>query len=82
MRVQINHTTLELVEGDITELDTDTIVNAANERLAHGGAAGVISRNFQYPQTGSAFAKTPPASRRRFIVIQELGTVKSTRRAL
>lgn len=45
MRRQINQTVLELVEGDITELETDAIVNAANERLAHGGGvAGVISR--------------------------------------
>jgi O-acetyl-ADP-ribose deacetylase (regulator of RNase III) len=34
-----------LAEGDITQLDTDAIVNAANGRLAHGGGvAAVIAR--------------------------------------
>jgi O-acetyl-ADP-ribose deacetylase (regulator of RNase III) len=36
---------LELVEGDITEMDTDAIVNPANSRLIlGGGVAGAIRR--------------------------------------
>ena len=43
--IQMNNTTLELVEGDITELDVEAIVNPANEKLLlGGGVAGVIKR--------------------------------------
>ena len=43
MQIQINDKTLELAEGDITELDTDAIVNAANSSLILGaGVAGAI----------------------------------------
>ncbi len=43
MEIQINHTTLELAEGDITTLQVDAIVNAANEYLQLGsGVAGAI----------------------------------------
>jgi len=41
----INASTIELVEGDITEMDTDAIVNAANAALQLGaGVAGAINR--------------------------------------
>ena len=43
MKIQINNKTLELAEGDITELHTDAIVNAANASLILGaGVAGAI----------------------------------------
>lgn len=37
MKLQINSSTLELLEGDITNQDTEAIANAANSRLAGGG---------------------------------------------
>ena len=43
LSIQLEGTQLELVEGDITELDADAIVNAANEELQLGsGVAGAI----------------------------------------
>jgi len=45
MKIEIKGKTLELCEGDLTEQDTDAIVNAANSRLMHGGGvAGAIVR--------------------------------------
>lgn len=45
METKINNTFLEIVEGDITEMSTEAIVNAANSYLKHGGGvAGAIVR--------------------------------------
>jgi O-acetyl-ADP-ribose deacetylase (regulator of RNase III) len=43
LKVKINNRLLELVSGDITELSTDAIINAANGALKlGGGVAGAI----------------------------------------
>lgn len=45
MRAVLNGITVELILGDITEQDTDAIVNAANSQLILGaGVAGAIRR--------------------------------------
>ena len=45
MKKKVKHSTIELVQGDITELETNAIVNAANSALQlGGGVAGAIAR--------------------------------------
>ena len=45
MIAELQNTVLEVVEGDITEMETDAIVNAANTQLVlGGGVAGAIRR--------------------------------------
>ena len=45
MKIDIGNSTLELVEADITEMQTDCIVNAANANLIlGGGGAGAIRK--------------------------------------
>ncbi len=44
-----NGVTVELIKGDITEVEADAIVNAANQYLEHGGGvAGAIVRKGGY----------------------------------
>ncbi|MGW8256502.1 MAG: O-acetyl-ADP-ribose deacetylase, partial [Thermoguttaceae bacterium] len=68
LRVEINKSVLELLQGDVTTQEVDAVVNAANSRLAGGGGVdGAIHRRGgpsimaetkeRYPQgcpTGSA----------------------------
>ena len=45
MEMRINKSVIELIQGDITELETDAIVNAANGQLVlGGGVAGAIRK--------------------------------------
>ena len=45
MEIKIGNSTLKLIEGDITEMQTDAIVNAANAQLIlGGGVAGAIRK--------------------------------------
>ena len=45
MQLKIKNSEIHLMQGDITEMDTDAIVNPANEQLVlGGGVAGAIRR--------------------------------------
>lgn len=46
MKIRIGSAAIELVQGDITTLAVDAIVNAANKQLQHGGgvAAAIVRR--------------------------------------
>lgn len=53
--MKIDNTEIEVIKGDITLLDTDAIVNPANNYLIHGGglAAAIVRRGGQIIQQES-----------------------------
>ncbi|MGB9798463.1 MAG: macro domain-containing protein [bacterium] len=59
---KLNGIIIELIQGDITEVDCDAIVNAANNRLfMGGGVAGAIKRKGGTEIEKEAMAKGPIA---------------------
>ena len=63
MKIRINHSDLELIQGDITESETDAVVNPANSELILGdGVAGAIRKKggapFRMNATGSEIARS------------------------
>ena len=58
MKVNIGDHVLELLDGDITELDTDAIVNAANAQLVLGGGVAGAIRKKGGPQIQAECDKT------------------------
>jgi O-acetyl-ADP-ribose deacetylase (regulator of RNase III) len=55
MAHKINNTEIEIIKGDITQLDADAIVNPANNYLIHGGglAAAIVHAGGQIIQQES-----------------------------
>jgi O-acetyl-ADP-ribose deacetylase (regulator of RNase III) len=94
MKVQINSTEVELVQGDIVLQQVDALVNAANTRLAGGGGVdGAIHRaggpaimqesRRRYPEgcpTGDAVVTGAGQLQARY-VIHAVGPVYSTGKA-
>ncbi len=49
MKVNIQNKLVQLIEGDITEMQTDAIVNAANTQLILGGVTEHVMTSAEIP---------------------------------
>lgn len=79
---KINDKIIRIIVGDITERETDAIVNAANNYLKHeGGVAGAILRKggqiiqeesdkIGFVPTGSAAITTAGALKSKYVFMQ------------
>jgi len=84
--VRSGHTTIILVQGDITAEKSDAIVNAANSHLAHGGGVAaaiarkageeliIASRQAPHVPTGQVYT-TPAGNLHATYVIHAVGPV-------
>ncbi len=60
MKINIGHTALEIIQGDIADQDTEAVVNAANNYLWMGsGVAGAIKRKGGEEIEREAMAQAP-----------------------
>ena len=60
MNIKINHSSIEVLQGDITEQESEVIVNAANNHLwMGGGVAGAIKRKGGIEIEREAIAQDP-----------------------
>lgn len=80
MQLKINQAILEIIEGDITQQDTEAIVNAANEQLRVGGGVDAAinrvggpriqqeARQIGYCPTGQAVITTGGNLKAKYVI--------------
>jgi len=79
-KINIKNTTIGILQGDITEMDVDAIVNAANNELQHGGGVALSivkkggyiiqeeSNKIGFCETGKAVITTAGNLKAKFVI--------------